>query len=79
MMASYWCKAYVFSRHHDDPRATILEGANTPGDSDSIATLAGALVGARCGVEAIPENWVHDVERGDVLSEMASSIGLSAI
>jgi ADP-ribosylglycohydrolase len=41
---------YIFARHPDDPRAAILEGANTPGDSDSIATLAGALTGARCGL-----------------------------
>ena len=32
---------YLFTRHADDPRAAILEGANTPGDSDSLATLAG--------------------------------------
>src|SRR5690606_35806395 len=30
---------YVFARHPDDARAAILEAANTPGDSDSIATL----------------------------------------
>src|SRR5438876_79045 len=44
---------YVVARHGDDARAAILEGANTPGDSDSIATLAGALVGARVGVEGL--------------------------
>src|SRR5690606_22183692 len=44
---------YLFVRHPDDPRAAILEGANTPGDSDSLATLAGALCGARAGLGAI--------------------------
>ena len=57
---------FVFLRHSHDPRAAILEAANTPGDSDSIATLAGALVGARCGLSALPPDWVADVERGDV-------------
>ncbi len=63
--------AYVFVRHADDPRAAILEGANTPGDSDSIATLAGALVGARGGASALPAEWVAGVERAQELSALA--------
>lgn len=63
--------AYVFVRHPDDARAAILEGANTPGDSDSIATLAGALVGARVGLSGLPEAWVQDVERSQALLALA--------
>ena len=40
---------YVFLRHPNYLRAAVIEAANTPGDSDSIATLAGALVGAHSG------------------------------
>jgi ADP-ribosylglycohydrolase len=65
---------YIFARHPDAPRAAILEGANTDGDSDSIATLAGALVGARCGLEALPSDWVAGVERSAELSELASRL-----
>ncbi len=66
---------YVFTRHPDDPRRAILEGTNTPGDSDSIATLAGALVGGRCGIDALPAEWVRDVERSKELLELARRIG----
>lgn len=66
---------YIFLRHPDDPRAAILEGTNTPGDSDSIATIAGALVGARCGVDALPGSWIADLERTDELQELAKRIG----
>lgn len=62
---------YLFARYPDDPAAAILEGANTPGDSDSIATLAGAMLGARCGIGALPTEWVKDVERSDELLELA--------
>ncbi|HZF55576.1 MAG TPA: ADP-ribosylglycohydrolase family protein [Polyangiaceae bacterium] len=62
---------YLFVRHPDDPAAAILEGANTPGDSDSIATLAGAMLGARCGLDALPSEWVRDVERSDELLDLA--------
>jgi ADP-ribosylglycohydrolase len=65
---------YIFLRHPDDPAAAILEGANTPGDSDSIATLAGALVGGRCGVRALPGEWVQTVERSEELRGLARSI-----
>lgn len=64
---------YVFMRHPDDPAAAILEGANTPGDSDSIATLAGALVGGRCGVGRLPKAWVEEVERSAELRELAEA------
>jgi ADP-ribosylglycohydrolase len=65
---------YVVARHPDDARAAILEGANTPGDSDSIATLAGSLVGARVGVAGLPAEWVRDVERTDDLATLALAI-----
>ena len=65
---------YIFMRHPDDAQAAILEGANTPGDSDSIATLAGALIGARVGVSGLPPIWRQDVERAVELSELALQI-----
>jgi ADP-ribosylglycohydrolase len=68
---------YVFARHPDDPRAAILEGANTPGDSDSIATLAGALVGARCGIDTLPADWVRDVERSTELLDLGRRLAQS--
>jgi ADP-ribosylglycohydrolase len=66
---------YVFTRHRNDVRAAILEAANTPGDSDSIATLVGALVGARNGLESIPEDWVRNVERSKELLHLATRAG----
>ena len=65
---------YLFLRHADDPAAAILEGANAPGDSDSLASMAGALVGARTGIEALPAGWVADVERSADLRALAAMI-----
>ena len=62
---------YVFCLHSDGFVAAALRAANTPGDSDSIATIAGALVGARLGVEAIPADWIMDLERTEELSALA--------
>lgn len=66
--------AYVVARHPSDIRAAILEGANAHGDSDSIATLAGALLGAMLGVEALPDDWIRDVERSAELTVLAERI-----
>lgn len=65
---------YLYARHCDDVRAAILAGANSPGDSDSLATLAGALVGARCGIDAIPGDWVCEIERGAELRALALQV-----
>ena len=66
---------FVFLRHPDDARAAILEGANTPGDSDSIASIAAALVGAHVGIDGLPAEWIHDVERSQELQKLAALIG----
>jgi ADP-ribosylglycohydrolase len=65
---------YVFVRHPNDPKSAILEAANTVGDSDSIATLVGALVGARNGFESLPKKWVDELERSDKLQEIGKEL-----
>jgi len=66
---------YVFARHPAAPRAALLEAANTPGDSDSIATLVGALVGAVNGLGEFPEAWVAQLERTGELQALADLVG----
>lgn len=67
---------YIFVRHPDDFAAAVREGANTPGDSDSIATLAGALVGARVGIAGIPVRWCEQIEDGPALFGLARRLAL---
>jgi ADP-ribosylglycohydrolase len=68
---------YVLERHPNNMREAILEGANTPGDSDSIASIAGALVGAHAGTMSLPLDWVQDLERSDELQRLAQMAGES--
>ncbi|MEO8538746.1 MAG: ADP-ribosylglycohydrolase family protein [bacterium] len=63
---------FVVARHPDDIRAALLEGANASGDSDSIATLAGALLGSRHGIQALPVDWIQNVERSEELLALAA-------
>ena len=63
---------YIFLRHPNDMQAALTEAVNTPGDSDSIATIVGALVGARIGFKAFERNYNwHDLENYDGLCKAA--------
>lgn len=64
--AALWC----VWRHPDDFRAAVLRAANTDGDSDSVACIAGGIAGARLGLEAIPAEWVRDVEDAAYLQDV---------
>lgn len=48
----------IFLRNRNDFRAGILEAVNSGGDTDSTASMVGALIGSTVGVEGIPEEWV---------------------
>lgn len=55
----------TFLRHPTDFRAALLEAINAGGDTDSVASMVGALVGANCGLEdeqgqpVIPPEWMN--------------------
>ena len=65
---------YCFLKSPDDYVKTVLRGANTSGDSDSIACIAGGISGARLGFDAIPEDWCARIEKADYLSDLSISL-----
>jgi ADP-ribosylglycohydrolase len=65
---------YCFWRHPRDFRACVLEGVNTDGDSDSIASIAGGIAGAALGIDAIPSEWRSGVENSGLLHELAERL-----
>jgi ADP-ribosylglycohydrolase len=60
-------------RHADEPVAALARGATTAGDSDSIAALAGAFVGAAVGMAAWPPGWVDRIEYADQLATLGAA------
>ncbi|RJQ69475.1 ADP-ribosylglycohydrolase family protein [Pseudonocardiaceae bacterium YIM PH 21723] len=58
----------------DNVRDALLLGANHTGDSDSTAAIAGNLVGAMYGLEAVPQEWRAKLELGDVITEAARDL-----
>ena len=65
---------YCFWRSPDDFRSVVLTAANTDGDSDSIACIAGSIAGAYVGAHAIPEGWRTKVENAAGLRALAARL-----
>jgi ADP-ribosyl-[dinitrogen reductase] hydrolase len=55
--------AVVFCRLRwpDDPRAAIEAAIRLGGDTDTVAALVGALMGARLGPAALPQEWIDGI------------------
>ncbi|MBN2556828.1 MAG: ADP-ribosylglycohydrolase family protein [Anaerolineales bacterium] len=52
----------IFVAAKGDPRTAMIAAATTGGDTDTIASITGALAGALRGIDAIPAEWVEQVE-----------------
>jgi len=62
---------YCFLRYPDDYKMAVLRGANTNGDSDSVACIAGGISGAYLGIATIPDKWVRSIEKTKYLKGLA--------
>ena len=58
----------------DEPVAGLGRAAATSGDSDSIACLAGAFLGAAHGPSAWPEQWATQIEYSDQLRSLSRAL-----
>lgn len=63
---------YCVLRYPNDYAACVRRGANTNGDSDSIACIAGGIMGTRLGLDAIPAAWIKRCENRDYLIDLAN-------
>ncbi len=63
-----------FLRHPDRPGDAIRWAIRAGGDTDTIAAMAGALGGARCGAEALPRDPVPRLEAVDTLYAVAAAL-----
>lgn len=57
----------------DDPVAALRRAAATSGDSDSIAALAGAMLGAAHGMGAWPAEWLDRIEYANHLAALGAA------
>ena len=62
---------YCVIRYPDDYVACVRRAANTNGDSDSIACIAGGIMGARLGLDAVPADWRARCENASYIENLA--------
>ena len=65
---------YCALRYEHDFSEGIIAAVNHKGDSDSTGAIAGNILGALHGYEAIPAKWTQDLELADVILEMADDL-----
>ncbi len=66
--------AYCALAAGDDFEAGIRLSVNHGGDSDSTGTVAGNILGALLGREAIPDRWLAELELFEVIEEVARDL-----
>jgi ADP-ribosylglycohydrolase len=76
-----WCgdealalAVFIAFRYPTDFRQAVQKAVLFSGDRDSVGSIAGALMGALLGAEAIPETWVANVEKRDELESTADMV-----
>jgi poly(ADP-ribose) glycohydrolase ARH3 len=65
---------YCFLRHPDNFEAAITLALRQGGDTDTIASMTGALTGAYRGASAIPQPWRTRLEDADMLHNWAVAL-----
>lgn len=66
----------IFSvlRHIDEFKACMICAVNHGGDSDSTGAVAGNIIGAILGYEAIPEEFTKSIQLHDLIVEIADEL-----
>jgi ADP-ribosylglycohydrolase len=61
-------------RWSDDLGLAVEKAAHIRGDSDSVACLTGALLGAALGEAAIPPDWLRTLPRRTEIADLADHL-----
>ncbi len=67
---------YCFLKYPNDYKKAVLRGANTNGDSDSVACIAGSISGAYLGFDAITSQWAKKIEKSEYLFDLANRLAM---
>ncbi|WEL18891.1 ADP-ribosylglycohydrolase [Halorhabdus sp. SVX81] len=63
----------------DSAEAAIVSAVNRGGDTDTIGAVAGAVAGARFGVESLPDRWLEPLDYREDLSLLARTLATTEI
>lgn len=67
-------EAVRFVSEADDIEAAIVAAVSAGGDTDTRGAVAGALAGARWGLDAVPERWIRECLPADEALTLAAKL-----
>ena len=67
---------YCALQHFDSFEETMIAAVNHTGDSDSTGSVAGNILGAAIGYDALPSYYKDDVELHDVITQIAEQLAM---
>ena len=65
---------YCALKYEEDFDRALISAVNHGGDSDSTGAITGNLLGARLGLQGIPEKYLRNLELKDVILEIADDL-----
>ncbi|MFC1982785.1 ADP-ribosylglycohydrolase family protein [Chloroflexota bacterium] len=65
---------FSFLSNHESFISTVTYAISLGGDTDTIASMAGAISGAYLGIDAIPGDWIEQLENRDYMSSLARKL-----
>ena len=71
---SFAIAVFCVSRHVNNFKDCIVSAVNHGGDSDSTGAIAGNIIGAILGYEAIPEQYKKDLQNLEFIEELSEEI-----
>ena len=65
---------YCAVKHSDDFERAVIASVNHDGDSDSVGTLCGNIIGAYLGIDRIPDKFKEKLELSDLITEISTDL-----
>jgi len=69
---------FAFLAHPQDFVSTVIYAVSLGGDTDTIASMAGAIAGAYLGIDGLPSQWLGQLENRDYISNLADRLWQAA-
>jgi ADP-ribosylglycohydrolase len=63
----------IFAITRGDPKAAILAAVNFGRDTDCLAAVAGGLAGTLSGIQAVPEEWIAQVNEATLQDQVTNN------
>ena len=67
---AYFCTL----RYPNDYKKAVQTAVNITGDSDSVGSVAGGILGAKLGIEAVPVSWTEALKEKEKLEEIVEPL-----